>query len=239
MASHLPPRYVRTPVELLYHGDLPASVRVTAMRIYGLGWRKRHEWTDPVGLDELLEICGVSQSTLYGHLATLGDKRVLSYTTVNVGGERTFVFELLMGAPAGPPPESCPDFRTDSTVVGGGVPSSSESESIPHDEHQQQPHDVAVGGVCEGGDGASGKADGRSEILDRLGVREPTRSELLRLAHVTHRYLKRWLAWYESQESLGTGLVVTQIRHGVSAPRSRRRRAAAGRRGYLAWGGGR
>ena len=71
MASHVPPQYVNVPVELLYHIDLPASVRTTAIRIYGLGWRRGYERTDPVGLDELLEICEVSRSTLYGHLPTL------------------------------------------------------------------------------------------------------------------------------------------------------------------------
>jgi hypothetical protein len=71
MASPLPPRYVNVPVELLYHADLPASLLRTALRIYGLSWRRGYQRTEPIGFDKLREICGVGRSTLYGHLATL------------------------------------------------------------------------------------------------------------------------------------------------------------------------
>jgi hypothetical protein len=74
-------------------------------------------------------------------------------------------------------------------------------------------------------------------MLDTLGIGEPTRSKLLRMAHVTHRYLEDWLAWYESQDRLGTGWVVTQIRDGAAPPPSQRKGEAADRRRYLAWGG--
>jgi hypothetical protein len=259
MGSQLPPRYVNVPVGPLYHMDLPASVRTTAIRIYGLGWRQGYERTEPIGLDELLEICEVSRSMLYRHLVTLGAKRVLRYTTVNVGSSKSFVFELLMGARTGRSPPASPGFWTDSTVVVAVVDSSPpEREITPVNKQQQQhSHAVAVGGECERGSGPSRKRDdGLSEILDGLGIVEPTRSELLGLAHVTEPYLEGWLAWYESQEGLGgpaaLGLAVLRpwrntaghvrawrVRAcGAGAPASRREREAAERRGYLAWGGG-
>jgi hypothetical protein len=149
-----------------------------------------------------------------------------------------FVFELLVGAHTGPaPPGSGPGFRTDSTVVVGVASSVVEREGTPLDK-QQHSDAVVVGGECERGRGPSSEADeGASEILDALGIVEPTRSQLLRLAHVTERYLEGWLAWYESQDGLGPGWVVTQIRQAAAPPESRREREAAARRRYLEWGG--
>jgi hypothetical protein len=68
-----------------------------------------------------------------------------------------------------------------------------------------------------------------------MGIAEPTRSELLRMAHVTEGYLQKWLAWYASHDRFGPGWAVTHIRDGAPAPRSRRDRQPAGRRAYLAW----
>jgi hypothetical protein len=155
-----------------------------------------------------------------------------------VGGERLFVFELLIGARTRPaPPRTSPSFGTDSTIVVDVASSPPEREQTPLDK-QQHSHAVAVGGESERGGGTSRNRDeDASQMLDALGIAEPTRSELLRLGHVTERYLKRWLAWYESQEGLGPGWVVTQMRQGAAAPASRRERAAAERRRYLAWEG--
>lgn len=245
MVSVLPPQYVNAPVELVYGVDLPAAVRLTAIRIYGLGWRHRYERTDPVSLEELMEICEVGRSTLYGHLAALGDKRVLRYTTVSVGSSRTFVFELLMGAPetAGrAPPGSSPEIWTDSAlsvVVDSSLSSSVREKYVSHDKQRQQQHNhaVAVGGVCEGGAEQSRNLDAASGILDELGVLEPTRTELLELPHTSEAYLRRWLAWFEGQAGFGTGWVIQQIRAGIAAPEDRETREKRERQAYLAWGG--
>jgi hypothetical protein len=148
LVSHLPPQHAKVPVELLYHMDLPASVRLTAAGICGLDWRHDCERMDVASLEELMEIYKVGQSTLYGPLAALGDKRVLRYTTVSAGSFKTSVFELSVGAPGGWSPAS-PDFWTDSTVVGGGVSSPPERKERHMNRQQQQQHHrhaVAVGG---------------------------------------------------------------------------------------------
>jgi len=237
--SLLPPQYVNVPVELLYELDVPASVLLTAVRIYGLGWRHRYERTDPVSLDELMKICEVSRSTLYGHLVTLGDNRVLRYTTVNVGRERTFVFELLMGTPTSPPgrspPGTRPDFWTD-PAIGVVVDSPLHPGGLSPCKRQQHTHAVVVRGESEGGRRPSRIPDGRSEILDGLGILEPTRSELLALEHVTERHLSAWADWFNDQEELGVGWLVTQIRVGVPSPPSREAREEQERQRYLEWG---
>jgi hypothetical protein len=150
-----------------------------------------------------------------------------------------FVFEPPIGARTGlAPPRPSPDSRTDAPIAVAAVSSVVEGDETPVDKQQQKDHAVVVGGECERGDQLSEKLDGgASEMLDRLGIGEPTRSELLGLAHVTEAYLEGWLAWYGSQERLGPGWVVTQIRQGAAPPPSRRERDAAARRRYLAWSG--
>jgi hypothetical protein len=231
MSSQLPPRYVNVLVELLYDIDLPASVPTTALRIYALAWRQGYPRTDPVGLKDLLEICGLSRAQLYEHLARLVGTGVLRYT--NIDGQFTFHFDWEdQRGPARARPS--PENRT-----GGAVPvvavSSSREELSAHEKQQHNTHTQAVGGECERGGGPSGKRDsGASEILDALGIMEPTRSELLRMAHVTESYLQTWLGWYESPEGLGTGCVVTRIRHGVAARAWGREWEAAARQRCLA-----
>jgi len=237
VADLLPPQYVNVPVGLLYQLDIPAAVLRTAVRIYGLGWRHRYERTDPVSLDELMTICEVSRSTLYGHLATLGDNRVLRYTTVSVGRERTFVFELLMGVPTSPAGRSppSPEIRTNS-AIGVVVDSSPLSKTIQPCRQQQHTHAVVVGESVRGGREPSKKPDRWSRILDELVIREPTRSDLLRFPHVTYEYLQAWADWYLAQEELGVGWIILQMRAGAPAPQPRQAQEKRERQRYLEWG---
>jgi hypothetical protein len=240
MPSLLPPKYANIPTQLLYNLDLPASARLTAIRIYGLGWRHRYERTDPVSLQELMDICEVGRSTLYGHLATLGDKRVLRYTTVSVGSSKTFVFELIAGTSQGSSPEnwSCPEnwtpspeIWTDSAIDAVAVPSSS-VHSSKHDRQQQQHTQAthAVEGELEGEAAPSRNLDARSDILDELGIRDPARSHLLAMPHVTHAYLEAWRDWFQAQNHVGIGWVINQLRAAQDSPP-----ATTDRQRYLEW----
>lgn len=229
----LPPRYVNAPASLVY-GDLPRSIIVTGLRIWGLGWQHEYKRTGRIPIDALCELCGLSRTQLYEHLARLVATGVLRYT--NIDGQFTFRFDRGAAMPrdarAGPSPEN----RTDGTIDVVDV-SSSFDESFPHDKQQQQTtHTHAVGGSAEGGAGQSGKPDGRAEILEAMGVLEPTRSRLLALEWTNGRYLSEWLAWYEGQDALGTGWVIMQIRLGTAAPESHRKAAARDRQRYLEWG---
>jgi hypothetical protein len=56
------------------------------------------------------------------------------------------------------------------------------------------------------------------KILSSIGIMEPTRSQILTLHHVTADYLQSWLDWYEDQDKAGPGLVINNIRAGITAP---------------------
>jgi hypothetical protein len=225
------------------YSDLSRQVITTGVRIWGLGWRHNYERTDPISLDDLCEITDLSRSQLYGHLGALSGAGVLCYTST--GGEFCFRFDRDLveesaeregEARAGPSPEN----RIGETIGDVVVPLSSsirEQYACHYERQQQQRHVVAVGGECEGGGDRYGNLDSESEILDRMGVVEPTRSELLRLEHVTEAYLLAWRAWYEHQTGLGIGWVITQVRAAADPPGDRQVHGHAERQRYLEWGG--
>ena len=215
----LPPRYVHAPSSLIY-SDLPTSIIVTGVRIWGLGWKHKYRRTGSIPLQHVCDICELSRTQLYEHLARLVGTGVLRYT--NIDGQFTFHFDwedrrgptVCHTSSTGPiRVRPSPENRTGGAVSVVAV-SSSREELSPHEKQQHSTHTHAVGGECERGSGPSGKPDwaaseildaGASKILEALGIGEPTRSQLLRLAHVTERYLAGWLAWYRSQDRLGRG----------------------------------
>jgi len=89
--TRVPPKYAVAPAWLLYDVRISKAVLLTALRIYGLGWRHRYERTDPVTVEELCRITELERSSLYGHIAQLRHIGVLRYATV--GG--MIRFELL------------------------------------------------------------------------------------------------------------------------------------------------
>lgn len=246
----LPPRYVNVPVELVY-SDLSRQVITTGVRIWGLGWRHNYERTDPISLEELCEITDLSRSQLYGHLGALSGAGVLRYTST--GGEFCFRFDRDPADDAGDPPGEAragpsPENRTDETidVVDDSLSSFIRERYVSHHEttqkgqQQQSCHAVVVGEECEEGGGLSGNLDQdpgpESEILDGMGVAEPTRSRLVELEHVTEAYLEAWRSWFDSQSELGIGWVITQIRAEAQPPEGAhegRRRDSEGR--YAKW----
>jgi len=93
-----------------------------------------------------------------------------------------------------------------------------------------------VGGTTAPENPAVGEA--RLEVLERMGVLEPTRSEIAGLAWATVEYLEAWEAWLDTQAGrVGIGLVVEQMRRGtwppICAPAGKDR--AGGRGRYREW----
>ena len=231
----IPPQFVYAPVALVY-GDLPRPVVLTGLRIWGLGWRRGYESAGPVGEDELLALCGIGRSTLYGHLARLATLGVLRYSST--GGEYTFLFNKVEPMPHSPKirtaqsrkldgsPESwteqsrkldySPENRTGGSpengtaiVVVGSPPSVSASiEGEEVQQQQEQPSDFLD----------------RLARLDALGIVGTVRSELALLPWATAGYLEEWVDWAmmdAGSRGLGGAYYVTQIRAGERAPRAR------------------
>lgn len=74
------------------------------------------------------------------------------------------------------------------------------------------------GQQCEEAHSGVADLEARTVALKRMGIREPTRSELAGLAWATPGYLEAWAEWLEVQEDVGTGLVIEQIRLREEAP---------------------
>jgi len=228
----LPPRYANIPTWLLFEVELPRSVRLTAMRIYALGWSHDYEYTDPVTLDDICEWCELSRRQIYDHLCRLASKGVLRYTLLDRAGLR-YVFDLrpirAHGARAGP----SADFRT-GTALSVVASSTDLEDTSTLEEDQQQLVPVLGGGRGGGGasaeirTGANGIPDWemRLEVLDEMGVMEPTRSQVARLEYATVEFLEDWADWFLTQDAVGTGFVVWSIRAGQEAPRLSRDQAA-------------
>jgi len=197
----LPPQYVNVPSSLAY-GDLPKSVIVSGLRIVGLGWRYHYTRTDPIGTVDLCAVCGINRSQLYDHLAQLLAAKVFQYTST--AGRFTFTFQQNNPSPV---------FRTD-PALGAAV----DSEK----QHQQYSHGFQGG--CGGDSVQSGKPDWgqRLAALDRIGVREPARTEIAGLEYATAEYLDAWATWFGSQSKCGVGMLIGQLRAGVPAPESQR-----------------
>lgn len=237
MSPRLPPNYVIVPSALMY-SDLPASIQRTAGRIYGLAWESHRKGapdeplTVIVELDELMEICDLSRRQLFAHLRVLVKRAVLRYRYSKSAG--IYVFSLPPRSQWPSLGEKSADFRTVPTISVVGA-SSRSANADTHDQ-QQQYSNQAVRGECEGGRPPCEKPH-CAEILDAMGIAEPTRSRLMELEHVTGAYLSAWRAWFESQDELGIGWVIMQMRQGVEPPESREQGKRAERQRYLEWGG--
>ena len=228
--ARLPPWYVNVTVWLLYEVDLPPSVRVTGMRILGLGWNHDYEYTDRVPLAQLCAWCGLSRARIYGHLRQLRFAGVLRYTAL----AEVFVFDLRPARAHGGPARAGPSLNNETqhalSVVVVDSPLSEESlDSIEEKKEQQQHISYLKGGSGGGGvslnnetrrgAGESGKPDRlRLEALERMGVLEPVRSEIAGLEWASVGYLTRWLLWLEEQDGVGVGLVIQQMRMGMDVP---------------------
>jgi hypothetical protein len=118
--------------------------------------------------------------------------------------------------PFNPSPESTP-----------GVDGSLLSER----NHHQVLDLVGEGGIQGRGRKGAPPADGQRRknartiktcrrILSRMGILEPTLTELVDLPHVGRIYLERWERWMSEHPTIGTGLVVINIRARIQAPMS-------------------
>jgi hypothetical protein len=65
----LPPRGVFIPTIMIYHRELPSSVVHTWIQLRGLAWDR--EETPQLSMQQLSDLTGKAQSTLYGHMALL------------------------------------------------------------------------------------------------------------------------------------------------------------------------
>lgn len=81
-APALPPTYVIAPVALLY-GGVPDGPARTWLQLYGLYWDKSNP--PQLTIDDLIKLTGKSRSTLYGHLAYLGNSGWLPFSTATDG----------------------------------------------------------------------------------------------------------------------------------------------------------
>ncbi len=209
----LPAVYVNAPVCLVY-GDLPRSIALTGIRIWGLGWRYRYERSAPIAEGVLREICGLSRRQLYEHLARLMATGVLRYS--NTGGQFTFHFDPAQRSRAGPSAEN----RTDWALGVVVVPDSLSGDSLDSRKEKQQQHIVpSLGGECEGGEGECGFPhwEDRLAAMDEMGVLPPVREELA--GQQGQGYLWEWAEWLTTQDALGVGWAVQRMRAGDRAPR--------------------
>lgn len=220
MSVALPPRYANIPSALLY-SDLPAAVQRTAERIWGLGWQYNYERTGAVSLDEIEVICGLSRRQVFAHLRILVNRGVLRYSYSRTAG--IYVFDLLPARPVCL--EHSAEIRTVDTLSVVVVSDLSITAS-----KQQQQDTSERGGSVRGGGAECGKPhcdaeeyDERVDVLEEMGVLEPTRSELVGLTWATREYLAAWWDWLEVQDGVGVGLVVSQIRAREIAPRLTRK----------------
>jgi hypothetical protein len=241
-----PPRYVNAPVEFVYELELPVSVVMTGLRIYGLGWNHSYEYTDPISLMRLCELCRLGRSQMYGHLQQLVVKGVLRYTSA----ADVFVFDLLPARRTSTArgrdrdvDKSSPEIRTGQTLSCCCCSDTESEHKFTLEQQQQQSSPKGGGGG--GGGGQSGNSDWaeRVEVLARMGVLEPTRSELAGLEWATVEYLDAWERWWLEQvedKRPGLGVVITQVRIGVEPPASKgelaRRQTEAQRQKYKEWG---
>lgn len=89
----LPPRGLFVPVGLIFDKLLPPAAKDTAVQLRALAWGQ--DETPPLSLEQLTELTGKSQSTLYGHMRLLRLRGVLRWrpagtTEIIVVFERAF-----------------------------------------------------------------------------------------------------------------------------------------------------
>jgi hypothetical protein len=87
--THLPPRGIFVPTQLIFHPDLPATVLVTWIQLRGLAW---DGWvTPPLTLSEIAAQLGIHPARLNRHLAQLQELSALSCHTID-NGNMTITF---------------------------------------------------------------------------------------------------------------------------------------------------
>jgi hypothetical protein len=82
----LPPDGIWVPRSILYDKTLPAVVRDTWIRLRGLAWGRTE--TPPLSIDQICQVFGMSQSTLYGHMLILRDRAACSW---RAAGNKTLI----------------------------------------------------------------------------------------------------------------------------------------------------
>ena len=90
----LAPRGIFVPTHIIFHSQLPASMRVTWIQLRCLAW---DGWsTPPLTLPELASLIGLHPTRLYRHLSQLKRITALSWRTENNG-------KLIVSFPGEPP----------------------------------------------------------------------------------------------------------------------------------------
>jgi len=109
----IPPRYANVPSLPIYDPDLPDPLFRTYVRLAGLAWVNDYRETPPLTLAELCAVCQCSERTLWGHLADLRKRGLLSWE-MGSGGQMTL-------SPAQPPAEGEACGEQGRTNSGEGV----------------------------------------------------------------------------------------------------------------------
>jgi hypothetical protein len=92
--SLIAPRGIFVPTHIIFHSQLPASVRITWIQLRCLAW---DGWsTPPLTLPELASLLGIHPTRLYRHLSQLKRITALSWRTGNNG-------KLVVSFPGEPP----------------------------------------------------------------------------------------------------------------------------------------
>jgi hypothetical protein len=218
----LPPRYVNLPSFLVY-SDLPPSIQRTGERIYGLAWEHNRKRTPEekaelptqftTTLKDLIEVCQVSRRQLFAHLRVLVKRGILRYSYSRSAG--IYVFTLPPRS-QWPPPRSGPELSAENRTQVTVPDDDPTSIDLSVDHHQ---YSTRIEGGSGGESAQCGKPHAaRLGIVDRVGIDEPTRSEIAELPWCTVEYLAGWADWFESQTDKGVGWLVVQIRKARNAP---------------------
>ena len=75
----LPPRGVFVSSRMIYHPQLPPAVILTWIQLRGLAWGGTV--TPPLSMQELADLTGKCQATIYSHLELLRQMRRLSWSS--------------------------------------------------------------------------------------------------------------------------------------------------------------
>jgi hypothetical protein len=218
----LPPRYVNLPSFLVY-SDLPPSIQRTGERIYGLAWEHNRKRTPEekaelptqftATLKDLIEVCQVSRRQLFAHLRVLVKRGILRYSYSRSAG--IYVFTLpprSQWPPPRPVPELSAENRTQVTIPDDDP--TSIDLSVDHHQYSTRIEEGSGGESAQCGkphstpDECEKPHAARLGVVDRVGIDEPTRSEIAELPWCTVEYLAGWADWFESQTDKGVGWLV-------------------------------